>query len=57
MTTPPEPDTETVIPDLRDIPLDRLAKLGSSPLAHSIALYRQRMQDNCLPLSSFNARI
>ena len=45
------------IPDLRDIPLDRLAELGASPLAHSIILYRERLSENGLPLSSFNARI
>jgi hypothetical protein len=47
----------TVIPDLQDIPLDRLAELGASPLAHSIALYRERLKENGVPLSSFNARI
>jgi hypothetical protein len=45
------------IPDLRDIPLDRLAGLGASSLARSIALYRERLKKNDLPLSSFNARI
>ena len=52
-----EKDVETVIPDLRDIPLDRLAEFGSSALAHSIALYRERLRENGLPLSSFQARI
>ena len=47
----------TAVPDLRDIPLDRLAGLGSTPLAHSIALYRERLRENGVPLSSFNARI
>jgi hypothetical protein len=45
------------IPDLRNIPLDRLADLGASSLADSIALYRERLKENGLPLSSFNARI
>jgi FXSXX-COOH protein len=52
-----EKDIETIIPDLRDIPLDRLAELGSSALAHSIALYRERLRENGVPLSSFQARI
>jgi hypothetical protein len=52
-----EKDIDTVIPDLRDIPVDRLAELGSSALAHSIALYRERLRENGVPLSSFQARI
>lgn len=47
----------TAVPDLRDFPLDRLAELGASPLARSIALYRERLKGNGIPLSSFNARI
>lgn len=47
----------SAIPDLRSIPLDRLAELGASPLAHLIALYRKRLKENGMPLSSFNARI
>jgi hypothetical protein len=53
----PEKEIETVIPDLHDIPVDRLAELGSSALAHSIALYRERLRENGIPLSSFQARI
>jgi hypothetical protein len=45
------------IPDLRELPLERLAELGESVLAHSIALYRQRLHETGIPLSSFNARI
>jgi hypothetical protein len=48
---------KSVIPDLRDLSLDRLAVPGDSVLAHSIALYRQRLKDNGVPLSSFNSRI
>ncbi len=55
--TSQEKDLETVIPDLRDLPADRLAELGSSALARSIALYRQRLRENGIPLSSFQARI
>ncbi len=47
----------SAIPDLREVPLDRLAKLGDSVLANSIALYRQRLQDNGVPLNAFQARI
>jgi hypothetical protein len=57
MMTAPQQDFRAVIPDLRDIPLDRLAELGSSALAHSIALYRERLKENGIPLSSFQARI
>jgi hypothetical protein len=39
-----EKDIETAIRDLCDIPMDRLAELGSSSLAHSIALYRERLR-------------
>jgi FXSXX-COOH protein len=52
-----KPELNSVIPDLRDLPLERLAELGDSVLAHSIALYRQRLKETGLPLSSFNARI
>lgn len=48
---------ETSIPDLRDIPLDRLAELGGSALAHSIALYAERLKEHGTPISSFQARI
>ena len=55
--TSSEKEPETVIPDLRDIPLDRLADLGDSTLGQSIALYRKRLKENGVPLSSFTARI
>ena len=55
--TSQEKDIETTIPGLRDIPVNRLAELGSSALAHSIALYRERLRENGIPLSSFQARI
>lgn len=50
-------ELNSAIPDLREIPLERLAELGDSVLAHSIALYRQRLKETGVPLSSFNARI
>ena len=55
--TSQEQDIMTIIPDLRNIPLDRLAELGSAVLVHSIALYRERLKENEAPLNSFNARI
>ena len=57
MTAPAEPAIPTLIPDLRNIPVDRLTELGSTPLAHAIALYRERLKENGIPLSSFQARI
>jgi hypothetical protein len=57
MNSPQQQDLKTGIPDLRNIPLDRLAELGSSALARSIAIYRERLKENGVPLSSFNARI
>jgi hypothetical protein len=50
-------ELNSVIPDLRTFSLERLAELGDSALAHSIELYRQRLEETDLPLSSFNARI
>jgi FXSXX-COOH protein len=46
-----------VLPDLRDVPLERLAELGDSVLAHSIALYRQRLKETGAPLLGFNSSI
>jgi hypothetical protein len=48
---------DTVLPDLINIPLDALKSLGDSALARSIKLYRQRLKETGVPLSSFNARI
>lgn len=45
------------IPDLRGTPLERLAALGDSALARAIELYRERVKEAGVPLSSFNARI
>jgi FXSXX-COOH protein len=47
----------SAIPDLRDVPLDRLAELGDSVLANSIALYRQRLLDNDVPVHRFSSGI
>jgi hypothetical protein len=43
--------------DLRDVPLDRIATLGDSPLAHCFALYHQRLEADTLLLSAFNSNI
>jgi hypothetical protein len=50
-------ELSSVIPDLRELSLERLAELGDSVLAHSIVLYRQRLKETGVPLSSFGARI
>jgi hypothetical protein len=50
-------ELNSAIPDLRNLSLERLAELGDSALAQSIALYRQRLSETGLPLSSFNATI
>ena len=50
-------ELNSVIPDLRNVSLERLAKLGDCALAQSIALYGQRLKETAAPLSSFNARI
>jgi FXSXX-COOH protein len=55
--SPQQSELNSVIPDLRELPLERLAELGDSVLAQSIALYRQRLKETGVPLSSFNARI
>jgi FXSXX-COOH protein len=47
----------SAIPDLLDVPLDRLAELGDSVLANSIALYRQRLLDNGVPVYRFSSGI
>jgi FXSXX-COOH protein len=47
----------SINPDLPEVPLDQLAELGDSVLAHSFALYRQRLEENGLLLSAFNSSI
>jgi hypothetical protein len=49
--------SDTAMPDLRDIPFDRLGASGGTALERAIALYRERLRDSGVPLSSFNARI
>jgi FXSXX-COOH protein len=50
-------ELNSVIPDLLGLPLEQLAELGDSVLAHSIAIYRQRLEETGVPLSSFNSSI
>ena len=50
-------ELRSIVPDLRDLPLDELGKLGDSVLAHSLALYRQRLEENGILLSNFSAKI
>jgi FXSXX-COOH protein len=50
-------ELNSAIPDLRELSLDRLAELGDSVLGQSIALYRQRLKETGVPLSSFSASI
>jgi len=50
-------ELNSIIPDLRELSLERLAELGDSALAHEIALYRQRLKETDVPLSAFQARI
>lgn len=52
-----EPVLRSDIPDLGNLSLDRLAELDDSVLANSIALYRQRLQDNGVPVYRFNSAI
>jgi FXSXX-COOH protein len=52
-----EQELNSVIPDLRELSLERLAELGDSVLAHSIAQYRQRLKETGVPLSSFQSSI
>ena len=44
-------------PEISGKPEARAGQQGASPLARSIALYRERLKENGVPLSSFNARI
>jgi hypothetical protein len=55
--TAPAGDLETAIPDLCDVPLDQIAEEGGAGLARAIALYRERLKQAGIPLSSFQARI
>lgn len=54
MSDPASTAIPTLIPDLRNIRVD---EIESGALAASIALYRERLKENGLTLSSFQARI
>jgi FXSXX-COOH protein len=51
------PSQELRSVDLRDVPLDQLATLGDSVLAHCVALYRQRIESDGVVFSAFNSNI
>lgn len=46
-----------VIPDLRNISLESLAKLNDSVLANSIAQYRQRLEETGSQVNAFTSNI
>jgi FXSXX-COOH protein len=48
---------DSAIPDLRDVPLDRLAELGDSVLANSIAQYLDQLGNNRVSVYRFNSAI
>jgi hypothetical protein len=45
VTTAPQQNIKTAIPDLADIPLEQVDELGGNVLAESIALYRERLKE------------
>lgn len=48
---------ESDIPDLRDIPVDRLAETGGTVLANAVDLYLRRREEAGAPLNSFSSSI
>lgn len=42
---------------LPDVPMDQIAALGDSALAHCIALYRQRLEAGGVLVGAFNSHI
>jgi hypothetical protein len=56
VTTTQDEALTTAIPDLTDTSLDKLAE-GGTVLADAVRRYRERLKENGVPLSSFNARI
>jgi hypothetical protein len=54
MDLPQQQVSEGVIPDLQEVSLEKLAQLGDSVLAHSIALYRERLRENGVLFNAFN---
>jgi hypothetical protein len=48
---------ESAIPDLRGVPVDRLAELAAPVLGKSIDLYLQRLQGSSVLLNSFSSSI
>jgi len=54
VTTAPDQAIKTAMPDLRDVPL---GEADSAALYAAIRLYRERMRESGMTLSSFQARI
>lgn len=54
MSDPASTAIPTLIPDLRNLRVDQIE---SGALAASIQLYRERLKEQGVPLSSFQARI
>jgi FXSXX-COOH protein len=50
-------ELNSVLPDLRDLSLERIAELGDSALANSIALYRERLKEAGVPVNMFSSAI
>lgn len=48
---------ESAIPDLREVPVDRIAELASPVLADAISLYVKRLEDSTALLNSFSSSI
>lgn len=48
---------EPVIPDLRNISLERLAELGDTVLADSIMRYRHRLEETGPQVNAFTSNI
>jgi FXSXX-COOH protein len=50
-------ELNSVLPDLRELSLERLAELGDSVLAHSLSLYRERLKETGMPLNAFSSSV
>jgi hypothetical protein len=50
----PQQVSDGVLPDLQDFSLEQLAGLGDSALAHSLALYLERLREDEVLFNRFN---
>lgn len=46
--------SDGVLPDLNEFSLEQLAELGDSALAHSLALYMERLREDEVLFNAFN---